>query len=795
MINKNKLFLLFKFFFFIFINTSLLAEVPLYELTANKIIYKNNNQLIIAEGNAHAKSNDGKEIFAEKITYDKKQSIITTETNSNFKDNKKNNLTADKLSYDLNLKIITADNKVIFTDKNGNKFNFTKLKYNVDLEKGTGQNLNAQMIDKSTVSSTEAEFDNKVGILIAGSKNNQTLIDKFLNLFNNSQNFYTPCENKNINDKSIKESCPDWSIETSKSIHDLEKKMVYHYGALLKIKNIPVFYSPYFSHPDPTVKRKTGFLPPVFKNFNDLGQTIKTPFFWDLGNDRDLTFSPIYYFDENSIYLTEYRQQNKDSRFYLDTSFTNGYKNLNKLSENGAAIQRTDGSRNHFFFNFLGSFNDLLFSKNDLEMNIQRVSQKNYLAVNEINTQYVKKDLIHLNNNIILNSYEDNKKISIKTNIYENLNDDNPNTKYQYIFPSINFSNFFTKNEQYINFNTSFVAQNLGTNKNQSYINNTLGTTSETKILSFLNNVSNTFKTSFNNLNYYNENISGQKEKSNSENYLTIAVENTYPLIKTNENNEQMLIPKIFTKFTTGSMNDSTSENKILTYGDIYSMNRLSTITSPETGPSIGYGLEYESKNKNLENIVYKKTNFSIGQIIKPEKNYEMPRSSTLQNTRSAFVGSANFYYNYNQGNNSEITNLNNNKLTLNYDYILGKDFNKILKNSISGDLGIGKNNFKVNYYEIREIANEHFVELGYQKEFLNNLNFETGIKRNLRYDFTETNYIGTNYNSDCLQISLKLSKQFYENAEIKPSNSLTLSFVFKPFGSSISPDIASLVK
>jgi len=771
------------------------GEISLYELKAKKILYKDNSETIIAEGNAEAKDQYGKTIFADKIVYNKKKATILTYSSSIFLDTKGNKLFADSFLYDLNSKNITADKNVKYIDNLGNVFKFTNLNYNETTEKGIGKNLVASLTDKSSAEGSVGEFDNTLGTLTVSNKNNVNFFQKLTNIFSINSNSYTSCENKKKTDLTITERCPDWSLSTQETTHDKINKTVYHYGAVIKIKNIPIFYTPYFSHPDPTVKRKTGLLPPVLKNFTDLGQTIKTPFFWDLGKNRDLTFSPVYYFDENPIYLAEYRQQNKNSKFYLDTSFTNGYKNLNKLSKDGTVLQRTDGSRNHFFFNFLGSFNDLFFSKNDLEINIQRVSQKNYLGVNQINTEYIKQDTIHLNNNIILNSYENNKKISAKINIYENLNDDNPSTKYQYIFPSINFSNFFTTNEQYMNFDTSFHAQNLGKNINQSYLNNQLVTTSKPKIFSFLGGITNTFKTSLNNLNYYNENISGLKENFNSDNYLTLAIENTYPLIKNNENNEQLLTPKIFTKFTNGSMNDARNENKILTYNDIFSMNRLSTITSPETGPSIGYGLEYETQSKNLKNIVYNKTNFTIGQVLKPEKKHEMPNSSTLQDTKSAFVGTANFYYNGNEANKLENTNLTTNKFNLNYDYILSKNLNKILKNSISTNLMIGTNTLKSQYYEIREIGNKHYLDLAYQKEFLNNINFETGTKINLKSDSTETNYIGTNYNSDCLQISLRLSKQFYENAEIKPTNNLTLSLIFKPFGSSVSPDIANLVK
>jgi Organic solvent tolerance protein OstA len=132
-----------------------------------------------------------------------------------------------------------------------------------------------------------------------------------------NSNLYTPCENIEKTSKTIQERCPDWSISSTKTLHDKNEKMIYHNNAVIRIRNVPVFYTPYFSHPDPSVKRKSGFLPPSIKNFTDLGRTIKTPYFWVINENKDLTFSPIYYFEENPIFLTEYRQKIKITNFTL----------------------------------------------------------------------------------------------------------------------------------------------------------------------------------------------------------------------------------------------------------------------------------------------------------------------------------------------------------------------------------------------------------------------------------------------------------------------------------------------
>lgn len=224
-------------------------------------------------------------------------------------------------------------------------------------------------------------------------------------------------------------------------------------------------------------------------------------------------------------------------------------------------------------------------------------------------------------------------------------------------------------------------------------------------------------------------------------------------------------------------------------------MNRSNNTTAPETGASIGYGAEYNSISKTINNNVYQKTSFAIGQVISAEKKNEMPSNSTLSDNRSAFAG----YFKYNRNNEIESSN-NSSKLSdtfkfdLNYNYIVSKNLNKLLLNSIDTNFTITNNTFGAKYYETREISNEHYLDLKYIKKFNNDFNFLTGLRKNLQNKFTESNFIEANYDSDCLKISLNLSKQFYYNEELKPSNNLNLTLILKPFGSPISPDLSSFL-
>ena len=61
-------------------------------------------------------------------------------------------------------------------------------------------------------------------------------------------------------------------------LHD-NKKKIYYENALIKVYNIPVFYIPKISHPDPTVDRGSGFLPPSYSDTKNLGEGLKIPYF------------------------------------------------------------------------------------------------------------------------------------------------------------------------------------------------------------------------------------------------------------------------------------------------------------------------------------------------------------------------------------------------------------------------------------------------------------------------------------------------------------------------------------
>jgi len=116
---------------------------------------------------------------------------------------------------------------------------------------------------------------------------------------------YSPCDLCRDNPTEP----PLWQLRAEQIVHDNVAHKVEYRDATLEIGGIPVLYTPYLAHPDPTVKRQSGFLPPTVGNSTNLGAHATLPYYWAIGPDRDATFSPIFTTGAGQVAAGEYRQR------------------------------------------------------------------------------------------------------------------------------------------------------------------------------------------------------------------------------------------------------------------------------------------------------------------------------------------------------------------------------------------------------------------------------------------------------------------------------------------------------
>ena len=747
----------------------------IYEIEAEKVEYINETDNIIATGNAVAKNQQNKIISSDQIIYSKNKNIIETYGNSKFNDGKVN-LSAESFRYSINKKIIEANKNVILIDIEKNKFYFDKLNYNEENQVGSGKNVKAYISDGSYLEAEKGQTDNI----------------KQLTKLKNAK--FTTCSN--VKNKK-NEFCPTWSLKSKNITHDKGEGKIIHSHAFLRFKNIPVFYSPYLTHPDPSVKRQSGFLPPLIKTISNIGRTFRTPYYWAISEDKDLTITPVYHFDEKQAILSTYRQAFKKSNLIIETGYSGGYKRLNKTG-------RTKGSRNYFFANYDKIADELIFKKNEIKLKIERISQENFVRVNQINTTLFNEDIRELENSIKISSYGENKRLEIRTGIFENL-ETQDTSKYTYYLPDGIYS--YNKNlakKLKLNFNTYFQGSKFLKNQKQFKLRNLLSVDSN-QIINKKKGVGTIFKTNFFNKNIYNENVTNAKENENIDNNFTFAIDNYLPFAKFNKNSYQILKPRIFAKYTTGKQLDIIDSQKILNYSDVFSMNRTNDLDSPETGASIGYGLDHVYKKKNNDNSLKFKTSSGFGQVIRSYREDKLSNISSLNNKSSDFAGFLKFDYfgnelNFNSIEDNKdkvlfISDFDKNKISIDYNFNLSNNLVDLNRNNLSINGTYNKLYSSLTFDEKNEhIGDERTVTFDIKKLFNQNYYLKFEGKRNLKTNNSEFHNVSFNFENDCLSSALTLSKAYYSDQDITSSKSLIFSVIIKPFSDDFSPDLTNFI-
>lgn len=150
---------------------------------------------------------------------------------------------------------------------------------------------------------------------------------------------------------------PLWQIRARSAIEDLQHKVIEYHDAQLQVYGIPVFYLPYISMPDPSVKRQSGLLIPSFGSSTHIGEFFAIPYFWVIGKSQDLTIVPIvatkagpvldlkyrqaFNFGKLSVNVSGGRDRYADPAGFSDAIFSNGIFDLNDTWRAGFSYNHT----------------------------------------------------------------------------------------------------------------------------------------------------------------------------------------------------------------------------------------------------------------------------------------------------------------------------------------------------------------------------------------------------------------------------------------------------------------------
>ncbi len=152
-----------------------------------------------------------------------------------------------------------------------------------------------------------------------------------------------------------------WNFTASSLTLDHEENYGKARNVILKIKDVPVFYTPYMSFPL-SRERKSGFLAPSYGNTNRNGFEFRTPYYWNIKPNMDATITPRLLTDSGVMAMGEFR--------YL---FSRGSGVIN------AEYLPSDNGRGDKHRNFIDlDLNQRFASSGNLFITYSRVSDKFY---------------------------------------------------------------------------------------------------------------------------------------------------------------------------------------------------------------------------------------------------------------------------------------------------------------------------------------------------------------------------------------------------------------------------------
>jgi len=253
---------------------------------------------------------------------------------------------ADEVSQDRELGILRAagnveiaqGNRVLLADSVlfNQKENIVTASGNISLLEPTGEVLFANFMELSgdlrdgIIRGLRVRLTDNARIAAAGARRSAGVRTEMRNAV------YSPCEScaGKPNDE------PLWQLKARKIVHDEKERVIEYSDAFLEMAGVPVAYTPFFSHPDPTVKRKSGFLTPGIGGSSILGTTLATPYFWSIAPNRDFTITPTINSKERLHLAGEFRNLSATSRIDAVGSIT--YDSNNELRGHIDTVYRND---------------------------------------------------------------------------------------------------------------------------------------------------------------------------------------------------------------------------------------------------------------------------------------------------------------------------------------------------------------------------------------------------------------------------------------------------------------------
>ncbi|WGF86918.1 LPS-assembly protein LptD [Marinivivus vitaminiproducens] len=259
-------------------------------------------------------------LTADEMTYDEPNAVVTATGDVEVSRGARR-LLADRLVYHQAEDRVEAIGNVILIEPTGETLFADQVTLTGDLREGAIDRLRVLLADNARA--TAASGTREAG--------NVTVMKDVT---------YSPCQ------LCEGGGAPPWQLRAETVTHDQTAKTLTYNNAFFDILGVPVAYTPYFTHPDPTVKRKSGFLAPSYANDSELGLTLSTPYFFNLAPNRDFTFEPVVTSEGGQVLGGEFRELRPSGEYRLRGSIVDSPGGFDDNDRDG--IRGTLGGEGEF---------------------------------------------------------------------------------------------------------------------------------------------------------------------------------------------------------------------------------------------------------------------------------------------------------------------------------------------------------------------------------------------------------------------------------------------------------------
>ena len=239
---------------------------------------------------------------ADSLINDEAASTLTAQGNveGRYQDR---TLRADRVTYNSLTGQVIAIGDVILIDPTGATQFADQIELSGELEAGTATNFTARFEEGGILGASFVVRDEDEGVELYNA-------------------YYTACEPCQDAEQTGKD--PTWQIKARKVKQNPDRNSIEYRDAVFQLAGIPLFYTPYLSHPDPSAKRASGLLAPFAGIAGDKGLNIEVPYYWAIDDYTGATLTPHIYAKVNPLLEVDLRRKFYSGEVNINTSLTYG---------------------------------------------------------------------------------------------------------------------------------------------------------------------------------------------------------------------------------------------------------------------------------------------------------------------------------------------------------------------------------------------------------------------------------------------------------------------------------------